>query len=66
MKKIIITILLMMAMSLGSTINNTVNADEKWTCVNVTLSCGVKGTACGETLKQIIDVAMDADEWICR
>ncbi len=34
-------------------------------CVDVTLSCGVTGVACGETLGDIIDVVLAADDAYC-
>jgi len=34
-------------------------------CVDVTLSCGVTGVACGDTLGDIIDIVLVADDVIC-
>ncbi|KAA0128762.1 hypothetical protein FY557_07750 [Chryseobacterium sp. SN22] len=34
-------------------------------CVDVTLSCGVTGVACGETVGDIIDVVLAADDAYC-
>ncbi|GEN75029.1 hypothetical protein CHA01nite_07690 [Chryseobacterium hagamense] len=34
-------------------------------CVDVTLSCGYSGVACGETLGDIIDIVLTADDILC-
>lgn len=34
-------------------------------CVDVTLSCGYSGVACGETLGDIIDIVLAADDYLC-
>lgn len=34
-------------------------------CVDVTLSCGITGQACGDSLGDIIDVVIIADDILC-
>ena len=34
-------------------------------CISVTLSCGIRGWACGETLVEAIDNAIWADGLLC-
>ncbi|PWN64812.1 hypothetical protein [Chryseobacterium oncorhynchi] len=34
-------------------------------CVPTTLSCGITGMACGETLADVIDIAIIADDILC-
>lgn len=34
-------------------------------CVPTTLSCGITGMACGETLADVIDIAIIADGVLC-
>jgi len=41
------------------------NNAKAYACVPVTLSCGITGQACGETLGDIIDVVIVADEVLC-
>ena len=35
-------------------------------CVPVTLSCGIRGWACGDTFQDVIDNALGADALLCR
>lgn len=40
-------------------------AEAAYACVPATLSCGIQGTACGETVGDIIDVVLVADAILC-
>ena len=42
--------------------NQTSTADEALACIPTTLSCGITGLGCGDTLGDIIDIALAADE----
>lgn len=43
----------------------TSGEEKAYACVPVTLSCGVTGQACGETLGDIIDIVIIADDILC-
>ncbi len=42
-----------------------VEAAAAYGCVPTTLSCGITGMACGETLADVIDIAIIADDILC-
>ena len=42
-----------------------VEQEAEWTCVSVVLSCGITGQACGETLIDIIEIVLIADDILC-
>lgn len=49
----------------GANTNEMVMEVEEVTCIPTTLSCGITGYSCGETLGDIIDIAILADEILC-
>ena len=50
----------------GVETNETVtNDDGRFACIPATLSCGITGVACGDTLADIIDVVLAADDILC-
>ncbi|AZB01171.1 hypothetical protein EG359_16830 [Chryseobacterium joostei] len=42
-----------------------VEAAAAYGCVPTTLSCGITGMACGETIADVIDIAIIADDILC-
>ena len=42
-----------------------VRKSKVFTCIRATLSCGISGWACGETLMECIDNAIWADGQLC-
>ena len=50
----------------GIKTNETVIENEEVpACVSTTLSCGISGFSCGDTLGDIIDIALLVDEILC-
>ncbi|PTX62962.1 hypothetical protein C8N46_102363 [Kordia periserrulae] len=45
--------------------NQTVTEAEAAACIPATLSCGIEGIACGDTLEDIIDIVLIADDILC-
>lgn len=46
-------------------VQQTQTEAKDYGCVNVTLSCGYSGVACGESLVDIIELVLDADDYLC-
>ncbi len=59
----------MLTLSLGTVINNTVSAQPAPDCFSFTLSCGVQGNYCPEknqSIDSIIDDILILDDVICH
>lgn len=65
MKKLILTFGLIIGTTLAFADSNVKEEAFDKTCVEVTLSCGVTGWACGYTPMEVLFVALAADAELC-
>jgi hypothetical protein len=63
MKNLFFSLVLLILCS-SFTTNRSAN-DDVPACTTVHTSCGVTGSACGNTLSDLLEAIQDLEEWMC-